>query len=62
VKTKSNLQHYGLSLLVATKRCVGGLTAGATLMGATASVEAADAKKPNRVVNWGDDIGYPPGT
>jgi len=31
-------------------------------MGATASVEAADAKKPNRVVNWGDDIGYPPGT
>ncbi|MEI6195808.1 MAG: arylsulfatase, partial [Verrucomicrobiota bacterium] len=47
MKTKK-LQHYGLSLL----------TAGATLYGVNASVQAADAKKPNILILWGDDIGY----
>ena len=46
MKTK-HLPHYGLSLL----------TAGAALCGITASVHAADAKKPNILVIWGDDIG-----
>jgi len=46
MKTK-NIQHYGLSLL----------TAGATLYGGNAAVPAADAKKPNILVIWGDDIG-----
>ena len=43
----NKLQHYGLSLL----------TAGATLWGVTASVHAADAKKPNILIIMGDDIG-----
>src|SRR5208283_4851540 len=43
----TKLQHFGLSLL----------TAGATLYGINASVQAADAKKPNILVIWGDDIG-----
>lgn len=41
------MQHYGLSLL----------TAGATLYGANATVHAADDKKPNILILWGDDIG-----
>jgi len=39
--------HYGLSLLVA----------GAALLSAIAPVHAADTKKPNIVIIWGDDIG-----
>jgi arylsulfatase len=46
MKTKK-LQHYGLSLL----------TAGAALYGVTSTVQAAEAKKPNILVIWGDDIG-----
>src|SRR5512139_2974749 len=44
----NTLLHYGLSLL----------TAGAALFCATAPGQAADKKKPNIVVLWGDDIGY----
>jgi hypothetical protein len=55
MKTKK-IKHYGLSLLVATKRCVVGLTAGAALLSVTSSVQAAD-KKPNIVIIWGDDVG-----
>jgi arylsulfatase len=47
MKTKK-LHHYGLSLL----------TAGAALYGVTTYVQAADAKKPNILILWGDDIGY----
>ena len=46
-KIKSKLLHYGLSLL----------TAGAALLSATTSVQAAD-KKPNILIIWGDDIGW----
>ena len=46
MKTK-RMQHYGLSLL----------TAGAALYGVTSSVQAADAKKPNILIIWGDDVG-----
>jgi arylsulfatase len=46
MKTKK-LQHYGLSLL----------TAGAALIGVTSTTQAADTKKPNIVIIWGDDIG-----
>ena len=44
---KNQLQHYGLSLL----------TAGAALCGVTSTAQAADTKKPNIVIIWGDDIG-----
>ena len=54
---KANLTGHGLSLLVATKRCIVGLTAGAALLGAAASALAAD-KKPNILVIMGDDIGW----
>lgn len=43
-----NLRHLSLSLL----------TAGTTLFGLANFVHAADAKKPNILVIWGDDIGY----
>jgi len=43
---RKTLQHYGLSLL----------TAGATLYGVSATVQAQD-KKPNIVVIMGDDVG-----
>jgi arylsulfatase len=46
MKTKK-LQQYGLSLL----------TAGAALYGVTSTAQAADTKKPNILVIWGDDIG-----
>ena len=46
MKRTNKLLNYGLSLL----------TTGAALLGATASVQAAD-KKPNIVIIWGDDIG-----
>jgi arylsulfatase A-like enzyme len=42
------LQHYGFSLLAA----------GAMLFDVTASVDAADAKKPNSLIIWGEDIGW----
>src|SRR5438128_12362444 len=45
---KTKILNYGLSLL----------TAGAALLSVTTSVQAADKKKPNIVVIWGDDIGY----
>ena len=57
MKTKNKLLSYGLSLLVATKRCVVGLTAGAALLGVTSSVHAAD-KKPNIVHIVADDLGW----
>ncbi len=57
MKSNRKLEHYGLSLLVATKRCVVGLTAGAALFGALAPAQAAD-KKPNILIIWGDDVGY----
>jgi arylsulfatase A-like enzyme len=34
------------------------LTASMALIGAVATVSAADAKKPNILILWGDDIGY----
>ena len=47
MKTKK-MQHIGLSLL----------TAGAALYGVTNTVHAADTKKPNILILWGDDIGW----
>ena len=44
---KTRILTYGLSLL----------TAGAALLSVTTSVQAADAKKPNIVIIWGDDVG-----
>ncbi len=45
---RSNLIKYGLTVL----------TASTALLGATGPARAADAKKPNILVIWGDDIGY----
>ena len=44
---RSNLIKYGLTVL----------TASTALMGAGGTAQAADAKKPNIVIIWGDDIG-----
>ena len=56
MKTKVKLVHHCWSLLVATKRCVVGLTAGAALFGAIAPAQAAE-KKPNIIMIMGDDVG-----
>jgi arylsulfatase A-like enzyme len=53
---KNKIFHH--SVLAAAKRCVVGLTAGATLFSVAASIQAADAKKPNILIIWGDDIGW----
>ena len=45
---KPKLVNSGLSLL----------TAGAALYGVTSNVHAAEAKKPNILILWGDDIGW----
>jgi arylsulfatase len=44
---RSNLLKYGLTVL----------TASTALLGASGTARAADAKKPNILVIWGDDIG-----
>jgi arylsulfatase A-like enzyme len=44
---RSNLIKYGLTVL----------TASTALVGAAGTAQAADAKKPNILVIWGDDIG-----
>lgn len=44
---RSNLIKYGLTVL----------TASTALMGVVGTAQAADAKKPNIVIIWGDDIG-----
>jgi arylsulfatase len=47
MKMKPRIPNYGLSLL----------TAGAALFGALTSAHAADTKKPNILIIWGDDVG-----
>jgi arylsulfatase A-like enzyme len=46
--TRRNLIKYGLTVL----------TASSALVGVGGTAQAADAKKPNILILWGDDIGW----